>query len=359
MNAQTPPLNGSHQTLTELQTTPARQSRWRMYRWLIVGIAATVIAAASLALWLVKGSDLPVAPAAKRSATTALSSSATQQPTVDATTNHWKNTVDPSAIPLGDGHVATTPAVGYVDSCTSNFRGGGARHTGSWINEANGTWNAATKIAVEGTVHWSNASYTETTSGGSRILTTNDLPEIYPTGNFPINPSDPAYQYDTNPNHISSQNFIYNVPLNPVAAASPNCLPLGPIGVLNDGVVLFDSLDDAGRDAVAHETQDLCDGHPNGQEMYHYHNVPSCLRDKATLASTLIGYAFDGFGIYVERDTKGNLPTDADLDACHGRTSPVMWNGKLTSVYHYDATLEYPYTLGCFHGTSTVSHSQP
>jgi hypothetical protein len=33
------------------------------------------------------------------------------------------------------------------------------------------------------------------------------------------------------------------------------------------------------------------------------------------------------------------LDDDAGLDACHGRTSPVMWNGKLTDMYHYSVTL--------------------
>jgi hypothetical protein len=38
------------------------------------------------------------------------------------------------------------------------------------------------------------------------------------------------------------------------------------------------------------------------------------------------------------------------LDVCHGTTSTVPWNGKMTRIYHYVATLEYPYTIGCFHG---------
>ncbi len=120
---------------------------------------------------------------------------------------------------------------------------------------------------------------------------------------------------------------------------------------MSDGVLLYNGLDNGGRDAVAHETQDACNGHPDGNDRYHYHDVPSCILSQATGASTLVGYALDGFGIYVERDANGNLPTDADLDACHGRTSPVMWDGKLTTIYHYDATLEYPYTVGCFMGT--------
>ena len=53
----------------------------------------------------------------------------------------------------------------------------------------------------------------------------------------------------------------------------------------------------------------------------------------------------------MERNANGSLLTDANLDKCHGRTSTVMWNGKETRIYHYDATLEYPYTVGCYHGT--------
>ncbi|MGH7238997.1 MAG: YHYH protein, partial [Candidatus Saccharimonadales bacterium] len=193
--------------------------------------------------------------------------------------------------------------------------------------------------------------YTVSESGTNRVLNTNDLPMNYPTGNFPISSSDPAYQYDTNPNHIAAQNLSYTIALNPVAAAAPSCTSLGPIGVFSDGVVLFNALDASGRDAGAHETQDSCDGHPDGQAMYHYHDVSSCILNNAKGSSTLVGYALDGYGIYVERDSKGNLPTNADLDACHGRTSEVMWNGKMTDIYHYDATLEYPYTIGCFHGT--------
>ena len=269
----------------------------------------------------------------------------------NSNSNIWKGAISDTSIPLGDGKVSTTPQVGYVDSCTTSFKGGGARHSGSWIDSTTDTWDSASKPAVEGSVTWSSASYSATTSGDSRTLQTNDLPEGYPTGNFPISSSDPAYQYDTNPNHIAAQDTTYALPLNSAAASAPNCLGLGPIGVLSDGVFLYDALDAAGRDAGAHEVQDNCNGHPDGSDRYHYHSVSSCILGKATGSSTLVGYALDGYGIYVERDSKGNLPTNADLDACHGRTSQVMWDGKLTDIYHYDATLEYPYTVGCYHGT--------
>jgi len=122
--------------------------------------------------------------------------------------------------------------------------------------------------------------------------------------------------------------------------------------------VFFNALDDAGRDAGAHELQDSCDGHPQMQDVYHYHTYSPCLAtaaSKKARSSTLVGYALDGYGIYLERDARGNLPTDADLDVCHGRTSTVTWNGKRVVMYHYDITTEYPYTLGCYHGSPVNS----
>ncbi|MFD7613153.1 hypothetical protein [Streptomyces sp. NPDC059828] len=28
-----------------------------------------------------------------------------------------------------------------------------------------------------------------------------------------------------------------------------------------------------------------------------------------------------------------------------------MWNGRERTIYHYSATLEFPYTVGCYRGT--------
>lgn len=316
-----------------------KPSFWRRHRTLLVFLlVAILVGAGVVAYGMTKKTTQPV-------------SKTTTKIRTAANPNSWKASIDPKAIPLGDGKVSTTPKTGYVDSCTTDFRGGGAQHTGSWINSSAGTWDSQTKVAVEGAVTWPAAEHNEKTSGSTRVVTTNDLPKGYTTGIFPIAQSDPAYQYDRNPNSIGTQSLTYNLPLNPTAAATPSCTGLGPIGVLTNGVALFNGLDAAGRDAVAHETQDSCNGHPDGEDMYHYHDIPICLRNDAKGASTLIGYANDGYGIYVERDAKGNLPTNADLDECHGRVSTVMWNGKETKIYHYDATLEYPYTVGCYHGT--------
>ncbi|ACV78958.1 YHYH protein [Nakamurella multipartita] len=326
---------------------------------LVLAVLATLLLAAGTGCDSGRGSassvqtsPAPDASVAGPPATTG-STAATNPPATSA--NVWSSTIDPTAVPLGDGKVSTTPHVGYLDTCTTAFPGGGASHSGDWIDTAAGTWNMAAKVAVQGAVHWPAADHTETDSDNTRTLHTNGLPVEFTTGIFPIRSEDPAYRYDPNPNHIGTQDITFGLPLDPTEAAMPSCTRLGPIGLLDSGVLLYSAVDDAGRDAVAHETQDSCDGHPDGQDRYHDHSIPACLLDRATGRSTLVGYALDGYGIYVERDQAGNLPPNADLDACHGRTSQVTWNGQQRTIYHYVATLEYPYTIGCYHGRPTAA----
>jgi hypothetical protein len=279
--------------------------------------------------------------------------------TVTVTDNVWTDATDPASIPLGDGTYGTTPEVGHLDSCQTSFPStGGATSYGSWLDPAAGTWDAEIKPAVEGAVSWK-GRFTVKTRGTSRVIKTNDLPKGQTTGAFPISPSDPAYQYDQNPNTITAQKLTFTIPLHPTAAATPSCTSLGPIGVMDDGVVLLNALDAEGRDAGAHELLDACNGHPMMAGMYHYHSVSPCIMPTTPDSATLVGYALDGYGIYVERNAAGDLPTDADLDACHGRTSEVLFDGEMVDMYHYDATLEYPYTVGCYHGTPATTVPMP
>jgi YHYH protein len=270
---------------------------------------------------------------------------------------------DLTRLPLGDGHVSTTSARrGWIYGCTDgNPSGGGAFRDGPWIDTANGTFNEKAKVNVAGTVTWSQArvSFTRLASGQLRV-TGNDLPTDRTTGTFPIASTDPAYSYDRNPNSIAPQSLSLTLP-KPSAAAHPSCLNGGPIGIALNGVEIFDGLDALNRDAVAHETQDACSGHPQMSSAYHYHDDPACLWSKAPAnrASGLFGYALDGYPIFGPRGAGGRFVTDAQLDACHGTTSTVALNGRRVRTYHYVATLEYPYTLGCFHGTPIRTATRP
>ncbi|HKI87243.1 MAG TPA: YHYH protein, partial [Thermoanaerobaculia bacterium] len=248
-------------------------------------------------------------------------------------------------LPLGDGHVTDHPAVGNVYSCRTTFRGGGARHAGSWFH--GDTWDPTEKPHVQGRVYWPEAAFTLTLDGSDLLFTGNSLPIKEPTGIFPIKPTDPAYQYDTNPNSIKAQHLELQIPADPVLAAQPSCLPMGMIGFTVSGVAFYSALDDAGRDAAAHEIQDTCDGHPQANSQYHYHNASPCI--PGVDSNKVVGWALDGFPILGLKDTTGKYVTDADLDACHGRREKVTVDGR-TYNYAYHLTREYPYTLGCFAG---------
>ena len=263
--------------------------------------------------------------------------------------------VDLTHLPIGDGRVSSQPQTGYIWSCQTNFGAGGAGQTGNWVN-GDGSFNLTTKPSVDGSVNWP-SSFTISLQGSQRVIAGNDLPN-HPTGNFPISSGDDAFAYDRNPNSIKSQTISLSLPANPTMAAAAHCLPGGPIGVLLSGAYLFDALDAGGRDAVAHEIQDNCQGHPQQSGLYHYHDLTSCIPDTidASGNSPLVGYALDGFGIFGPVQN-GRTLTRSELDACHGTTSEIEWDGQRVTMYHYVATADYPYTMGCFRGQPVLTSS--
>jgi hypothetical protein len=263
--------------------------------------------------------------------------------------------VELSKIPLGDGKISTSgPAVGHVFVC-SVPSSGNPPGKAPWISADGSTWNSAAKIMVQGSVQW--ASSFVSLLGNLLSITGNGLPS-HPTGNFPIARTDPAYPYDKNPNTIQSVAINWGVPASPVMAARPSCLGLGAIGVLFTGARLFNALDADGRDAVAHEVQDSCGGHPQSIGSYHYHDVSKCINQSngGNQHSPQVGVIADGFGLYGNQGEEGKALTNADLDDCHGHVHAVAMNGQTREQYHYHATQEYPYTVGCFKGTPVPIH---
>lgn len=258
--------------------------------------------------------------------------------------------VDLHHLPVGDQKISSSPQRGYIYSCMTQFNGGGAFVAGPWFN-GDGTWDRTAKVTVDGAVEWSNYVFSIQVVGDSRVITGNGLPD-HPTGIFPIQRTDDAYQYDRNPNTISTQTISFNLPLNPTLAAQASCEG-GEVGIMFDGIPLFNGFDAGGRDAVAHEVQDSCGGHPQEAGQYHYHDLSTCLaaQDTGTGHSALVGYALDGFGIYGYRGEDGQPVTNDDLDECHGHTHAIEWEGQTVVMYHYHATQEFPYVVGCFRGT--------
>lgn len=255
--------------------------------------------------------------------------------------------VDLTALPVGDGRYSTSPRRGYLYSCRTSFDGGGAGTQGPWFN-GDGTWDLTKKATVDGSVSWPH-ELEVTLSGGSRVFSGNNLPG-HPTGTFPIASSDDAYQYDRNPNSISEQDVAFTLDAEPELLDAPECAG-GTVGYMLSGGYLFNGFDAGGRDAVAWEVQDACDGHPQNTGVYHYHSLSSCAESSSEGGhSDLLGYAFDGFGIYGHFGVDGATLTNDDLDVCHGHTHSIEWDGAARSMYHYHATYEFPYSVGCYRG---------
>ena len=171
-----------------------------------------------------------------------------------------------------------------------------------------------------------------TTEGDQLVVTSNGIPD-YDVGGFP-GPS--------NPNSVEEQDFTFTIPLQPKRAAEPGELPMGPIGVMVNGIPFYNPNNAQGQDAVEVEVFDSCEGHPDPQGIYHYHQYSDCVTDDPGEGhSPLIGFAFDGYALYGLNDENGKPPTD--LDRCNGHTDPERG-------YHYHATKGSPYLLGCYRG---------
>ncbi len=194
---------------------------------------------------------------------------------------------------------------------------------------------------------------------------------------------------------LRDQDYSFTLPTTP-HYSSTTVTNLGAIGVMLDGAVLYNPYE-ANKETVAtHDnfstTQngttasflDSCDGHPGPGGQYHYHGLPDCLVQYATTgrneqttsvssfagATTapaaetnsaarkpvLLGFAFDGYGIYDNVAMDGKKIGISSLDSCNGIFSAVP--GYPHGVYHY--VLENVKTdrssLNCYHGVVSSAY---
>lgn len=299
--------------------------------------------------------DGPIANAILDSLLFEISSSSNTNTDTSVENNDWG--FGKRKLPLGLNKLSTSPKADYIYACNSNLNGGGAHAIGDWINENEEYWSPIGKATVDGNNLWDAAEISIQLNGEQRDINSKGVPTNHGTGNFPVSSSDDAYQYDKNPNTITTQNTLFSIPSNPTVSNVPSCTDLGVIGIATNGVALFNGLDGMGRDAAAYEIQDACDGHPERTGEYHYHNLSRCLEDDAAEEehSELLGYIIDGFGIYGLKGESGELMKNENLDECHGHSHEIEWDGQSKEMYHYHMTNEFPYTIGCFKGTPISS----
>ena len=265
---------------------------------------------------------------------------------------------DCTKLRLGDKyHTTSMPQKGYLYSCNEKNPNapGSTESKLTWISFMENAWDFLKKPWLpEGTFSPETGIYTEILSTDDRQININSLPVDGKIGDWPMTNYPTLTEIDRNPGIPSSSSSSFTYSVSPSEAPSPSCVSLGAIGVTKNGVVIYNAADARGNDAVAHEIVDVFGGHP-AMTNYHYHFLPERL-DNDYLSdghSRIAGYINDGFPIYGFRGEGGVEMSNEDLDSCHGHK-----HGDLG--YHYHATIEYPYTVGCYKGTPvTTSNAGP
>ncbi len=247
------------------------------------------------------------------------------------------------------------------------------------------------------------SNVTATLGDGSWTYKSNGLPSSnFEATDYAV-PSNPQDVSATGASVVASasilkdQNYDYVLPLTPKYSKSVTTANQGPIGIMLNGAALYNPYEAnhatvatsdnfiATNNGVSASFIDDCDGHPGPGGQYHYHGLPSCLVAYATggtasvasITSTagstsagvvednaaskkpvLLGFAFDGYGIYDNVAMNGAAIAVAALDACNGIFSPVP--GYPKGVYHYvlENVKGARSSISCYHGVVSSSYTQ-
>jgi hypothetical protein len=143
------------------------------------------------------------------------------------------------------------------------------------------------------------------------------------------------------------------IPLKPKMSSSHTTIDAA-IAVAVNGVPIYDysaqgTLDvekyDPTTDTKAKGQLDNCGGHAGRGDDYHYHVAPTCMIEdmKNKGDDAIIGWGFDGFPIYGNRNPDGTTIGKDDLDVCNGRPDD-------TFGYRYHTSDAVPYILQCLVG---------
>lgn len=163
----------------------------------------------------------------------------------------------------------------------------------------------------------------------------------------------------------------WRIPLKPELADKPvsgkKALFRGAIALAANGVPIFNALNNRGEDAFKAGELDEFGGHCGRGDDYHYHTAPLGIQ-KIVGADQPIAYALDGFPLYGLFDPKakagqekacplGGAETLDDLNG-HFGAAPAGAPPDARGLYHYHASLTYPYINGGVRGRVSVRDDQ-
>lgn len=168
-----------------------------------------------------------------------------------------------------------------------------------------------------------------------------------------------------NPNTPVNQNWTFKITRNPVNNPSPTTVGGGQIGVLVNGVVLFNA-----GDAMSYNNQniwhriayyfegtgfDTSGGHPAPGGAYHYHiNMKKLYTATSSQHSPLLGYMFDGYpvyGAYGFANTNGTGGIRRIKSSYRKRNitqRTTLPDGTALPTNQYGPAINTQYPLGCF-----------
>ena len=179
----------------------------------------------------------------------------------------------------------------------------------------------------------------------------------------------PSYSigpWPQNPNTPTNQNYLLRFPRQPqVKTGTKTNTPLGRIGLLTNGVPIYNAMD--GRsynnqniwhqnaNVVEAVSFDSCLGHPDNGGHYHHHEIPTCLDAiSPSQHAPIFGYAFDGYPIYgpygyANADGSGGVRrilTSYRLRSITQRTT--LPNGTVLTPSQYGPAVSSTYPLGYY-----------
>ena len=171
--------------------------------------------------------------------------------------------------------------------------------------------------------------------------------------------------WQMNPNVPSNQNWTFKITRNPVYDNTPSTVGNGQIGVLINGVVLFNA-----GDAMSYNNQniwhriaqyfeavsfDTSGGHPAPGGVYHYHiNMKKLYSPDPGRHSPILGYMFDGYplyGPYGYSNTNGTGGIRRMVTGYKKRnitTRTTLPDGTVLPQSQWGPNVSTQYPLGCF-----------
>jgi hypothetical protein len=242
---------------------------------------------------------------------------------------------------LGDGRVTTSAAAPGRALACGPLAPGAPPPPAAWI--AGGSWTPSKRPVLAGIATWPAARFALDPAGAKTSFAGNGLPVATPTGEFPAGDAPALAAHDVRGAFAEA----------PRPRARPACIdPSVPLAVATNGVPILAPFDASGVDRFARELVDRCGGRTDAAGLYRYRGASPCLGRRATgrAHSGLVGWARDGFPLYGPRGARGVPLRSDDLDACHGHAHRLGSRAAKRVLFHYHATPDFPYSVGCFRG---------